>query len=198
MSERASAPWLGRGSVAAPASDEIARGELVRLRRKRAGDARNDYSWRSDPELSRFDAASPLRVTFEEFVKTYTDDLNHPNPFRRVFAIETLGGHHIGNVMYYNIDEPRGDAELGITIGDRRYWSQGYGADVVRTFINYLFFTAGFRRIYLNTLEWNVRAQRSFRNAGFRAVGISRRNFHSFITMEIRREWLRTPDSRGM
>jgi len=46
------------------------------------------------------------------------------------------------------------------------------------------------RRIYLNTLDWNLRAQRSFNKAGFVTIGTSRRGFHAFVTMEIRREWL--------
>ena len=173
--------------------DEIASGRLVRLRRKRLDDAEADYNWRRDPELARFDAAAPLRSSFQDFLITYTDDIRHPSPFRRVYAIEDMRGHHIGNVMYYNIDERRGEAELGITIGDKRYWNHGYGTDIVRTFLRFLFTEMNMRRIYLNTLDWNVRAQRSFRKAGFVPIGTNRRGFHTFITMEFRREWLDHP-----
>src|SRR5947209_3197456 len=123
--------------------DQVACGTLIRLRRKRISDAQTDFEWRRDAELARFDAASPLRTTFPEFLTTFADDLRYPSPFRRVFAIENLDGEHIGNVMYYNIDERRGEAELGITIGDRRFWGQGYGADAVRTFVRYLFEQVG-------------------------------------------------------
>jgi RimJ/RimL family protein N-acetyltransferase len=170
--------------------DEVACGRLIRLRRKRLGDAETDFDWRRDPELARFDAATPLRATFQDFLITYMDDIRYPSPFRRVFAIEAMDGSHIGNVMYYNIDERRGDAELGITIGDKRYWGHGYGTDAVQTFLRYVFTETGLKRIYLNTLDWNLRAQRSFRRAGFVPTGTSRRGFHSFITMEFRREWL--------
>ncbi|MFN8555874.1 MAG: GNAT family N-acetyltransferase [Dehalococcoidia bacterium] len=175
--------------------DEVASGTLVRLRRKRLDDARNDFDWRRDPELARFDAASPLRSAFQDFLSTYSDDLRYPNPYRRVFAIEDTGGRHIGNVMYYNIDERRGEAELGITIGDKRYWGQGYGTDAVRTFVRYLFSATSLNRIYLNTLDWNVRAQQAFQKAGFVVIAANRRGFHSFITMEIRRQWLTGEDA---
>jgi RimJ/RimL family protein N-acetyltransferase len=167
--------------------DEIACGSLVRLRRKRLSDAQTDFEWRRDPELARFDAAAPLRTSFQEFLTSYTDDLRYPSPFRRVFAFESMDGRHIGNVMYYNIDERRGEAELGITIGDRRFWGHGYGTDAVQTFLNYLFTETSLQRVYLNTLDWNVRAQRSFRKAGFRPIGTNRRGFHAFVTMEIHR-----------
>ena len=170
--------------------DLVAQGMLIRLRRKRLADAEDDFEWRRDPELARFDAAAPLRSSFDDFLTTFQDELRMPSPFRRVFAVEDAEGHHIGNVMYYNIDERRGEAELGITIGDKRYWNHGYGTDIVRTFLRYLFTEMNMRRIYLNTLDWNVRAQRAFQKAGFRFCGYNRRGPHSFVTMEARREWL--------
>jgi RimJ/RimL family protein N-acetyltransferase len=169
--------------------DVVASGRLVRLRRKRLSDAEDDYDWRRDPELARYDAASPLRSSFAEFLQSFQDELRVPSPFRRVFAVDDYDGEHIGNVMYYNIDERKGEAELGITIGRKHYWGQGYGSDIVRTFLAYLFGPCNMTRIYLNTLDWNVRAQRAFRKAGFRPCGTNRRGLHSFVTMECKREW---------
>jgi ribosomal-protein-alanine N-acetyltransferase len=164
--------------------DEIAVGEKTRLRRKRIADAPVDYAWRRDPELARFDAAAPLHTSYSEFLASYREDLDYPSPFRRVFAIEDLAGEHIGNVMYYNIDDQRREAELGVTIGDKRYWDRGYGRDAVRTFLRYLFEDVGLRRVYLNTLDWNTRAQHAFEAAGFQICGTNRRGVHSFVTME--------------
>lgn len=179
--------------------DEVARGQKVRLRRKRMDDAPLDYAWRRDPELARFDAASPLRSSYSDFLVTFRDDVEHPTPFRRVYAIEDLAGQHIGNVMYYNIDERRKEAELGITIGDKRFWSRGYGRDAVRTFLRHLFLDAGLERVYLNTLDWNERAQQSFLAAGFVQCGTNRRGIHSFITMEARSEtWLEQDGDSGL
>lgn len=169
--------------------DTVAVGRLVRLRRKRLSDAEDDYRWRCDPELAKFDAASPLRSSFRDFLTTFHDDLRFPSPFRRTLSVDTADGLHIGNVMYYNIDERKGEAELGITIGDKRFWAKGYGTDTVRTFLHHLFTEANMRRIYLNTLEWNVRAQHAFKNAGFRECGVNRRGFNTFVTMEALRDW---------
>jgi RimJ/RimL family protein N-acetyltransferase len=171
--------------------DEIARGEKVRLRRKRMDDAPADYAWRRDPELARFDAAAPLRSSYTDFLVTFREDVDYPTPFRRVYAIEELDGQHIGNVMYYNIDDRRKEAELGITIGDKRYWGRGYGRDTVRTFLRHLFTDGGLQRVYLNTLDWNLRAQQSFLAAGFVECGTTHRGGHNFITMEASRDgWL--------
>ncbi|KPJ49619.1 MAG: hypothetical protein AMJ38_03030, partial [Dehalococcoidia bacterium DG_22] len=99
-----------------------ARGRRVILRRKRLSDAKDDYAWRSDEDLARYDAVPALRLSFSDFVASLLVQFRYPDPARRSYAIEDESGRHIGNAMYYNLREAMGEAELGITIGDRRYW----------------------------------------------------------------------------
>jgi RimJ/RimL family protein N-acetyltransferase len=172
---------------------EVARGELVVLREKRLADAPDDYRWRTDVELARFDAARPFSASYPDYLSLYRDELSYPSPYRRSLAIEDMEGRHIGNAMYYNIDAIRREAEIGITIGEREYWSRGYGTDAVRTLVRHIVRVTGFRRIYLKTLEWNERAQKAFEKAGFRQCGRSRRGGNSFIVMELMAAWLETP-----
>ena len=169
---------------------EIARGQLVVLREKRLGDAHNDFRWRTDAELARFDAARPFGATYHDYLALFRDELTYPSPYRRSLAIEDVEGRHIGNAMYYNIDTIRREAEVGITIGERDYWGKGYGTDAVKTLVRVIFGATGFRRIYLKTLDWNERAQRSFEKAGFRVCGRSRRGGNAFIVMEFMSAWL--------
>jgi len=56
-------------------------------------------------------------------------------------------------------------------------------------FMRYLWDTTPFRILFLHTLDWNERAQRSFRKAGFAAVARVIRGDDVFIRMEARREW---------
>jgi RimJ/RimL family protein N-acetyltransferase len=169
---------------------EVARGELVVLREKRLGDAPNDFGWRSDTELARYDAARPFTASYNDYLALYRDELLYPSPHRRSLAIEDAEGRHIGNAMYYNIDTVRREAEIGITVGNRDYWGRGYGTDAVKTLVRHVLRTTGFRRVYLKTLDWNVRAQRSFEKAGFRICGRSRRGGNAFIAMEYMAAWL--------
>ena len=184
------------------------RSQRVALRGKRLEDAPEDYAWRTDEELSRLDAAPPLRMPYEEFLRALSGELRYSVPWSKRFAIDTLEGKHIGNCMYYDIDTVRGEAELGIMIGEREYWSQGYGTEAVTCLLDHIFLTTPLRRIYLHTLDWNLRAQRCFEKCGFRAVRKVRRMGYNFILMEqLRDEWearqLRDveegaePDSRG-
>ncbi len=167
----------------------VARGSQVVLRQKRLADAPHDYAWRSDLGLVRYDAASPIRMPYAEFLVTYTAELMRPPVARRVVAIDDLHGRHIGNAMYYNIDFGRREAEVGITIGEPAYWGRGYGAEAVGLLVDHIFTETSLTRLYLHTLDWNLRAQRSFARAGFRDCGRARRGGHRFHVMEVRREW---------
>ncbi|MBI2907285.1 MAG: GNAT family N-acetyltransferase [Chloroflexi bacterium] len=164
------------------------KGEKVILREKRLEDAADDYRWRTDPELARLDAASSMRSTFSDYLVSYAEELRYPTLWQERFAIDTLDGKHIGNCMYFDIDEKKKQAELGILIGDREYWDKGYGADAICTLLDYIFSATEVERIYLHTLEWNVRAQKSFAKCGFAACGRSQRGGHRFVVMEVFRD----------
>ena len=173
------------------------RGAKVILRAKRKEDAEQDYIWRSDPELARLDAAYPLTMSFERYLKIFQDQLRYPTPGSQHFSTDTIDGKFIGNCMYYDLDSVNMQAELGIVIGDRDYWSNSYGYDAVTTLLDYMFTEKMMKRVYLHTLEWNTRAQRCFEKSGFTPVKMVRRMSQDFILMEVLREdWLATSEER--
>lgn len=166
---------------------ELARGQLIILRAKTLDDAQQDYAWRRDPELATFDAARPYFGSFYDYMAIVRDELNYPSPYRRTIAAVSLEGVHVGNVMYYNTDVQRREAEIGVTIGMREYWGRGYGTDLIATFVRYMFETMDLDRVHLKTLDWNLRAQRCFEKVGFQPYGTSKRGEYSFVLMEILR-----------
>jgi RimJ/RimL family protein N-acetyltransferase len=175
----------------------VLQGAKVILRDKRIEDAEQDYIWRSDQELAKLDAAYPLTMTFDRYLKMFQDQLKYPTPGSHHFATETLDGKFIGNCMYYDLDSVNLEAELGIVIGDREYWSNAYGYDAVTTLLDYVFNEKELKRVYLHTLEWNNRAQRCFEKSGFVAVKPVRRLSHDFILMEVLREdWFEKAEER--
>jgi len=174
--------------VTAVVDGELARGQVIVLRKKTIADAEQDYQWRCDPELATFDAAHPFGGSLREYLSIFGDELKYPSPYRRTLAVEDMGGRHIGNVMYYNVDYSRRETEIGVTIGIKDKWGRGMGTDLIKTFVSHLLDTTILDRVYLKTLDWNVRAQRCFEKAGFRRYGTSRRGEYNFILMEITRD----------
>lgn len=181
-------------------SDMVLEGKKVRLRPKEWRDVQHDYEWSRDPELARLDATSPVTLTLQEYIAGYEEELRRPSQGRYRFAIETLDGQHIGNCMFYDLSEINKQTELGILIGERAYWDKGYGSEATCLLLDHIFKTTDVQKVYLHTLEWNVRAQKGFQKCGFVDQGRRQRDGYYFVLMEVTREqWQRlsnrSPDS---
>ena len=181
-------PWSRDENKELPMVNE--EGEKVRVREKRVEDIRNEYTWRVDPELSRLDATRPMTMSYEDFFRYSKEEMQFPNYRSKRLAVETLEGVHIGNIMYYDLNMQNSQAELGIMIGDKGYWSSGYGTDTVNTMLRHLFTILELDRVYLHTLSWNYRAQASFAKSGFKLVRNVKKGGQDFILMEVlRSDW---------
>jgi RimJ/RimL family protein N-acetyltransferase len=89
------------------------------------------------------------------------------------FTIEADDGVPIGDVGLLAI-HPCGRAELSILIGERAYWSRGYGGDAIRTLVDFGFGELGLRRITLIADADNARGIRCYERCGFRHEGVLR------------------------
>jgi len=101
------------------------------------------------------------------------------------YSIEVLSGKHIGICTLYNWTHE--EVQLGIRIGNRDYWSKGYGAEAVSILINYWLNTLDTPRLWLKVLPENIRAIRCYEKCGFAHVGMIELSGYNFLVMEIRR-----------
>jgi RimJ/RimL family protein N-acetyltransferase len=83
------------------------------------------------------------------------------------FAIETKDGVHIGSTGLHGASPENRAAELGIMIGEKAYWSKGYGTDALATLVRFAFEEMNLNRIELHVFDFNQRAQASYRRCGF-------------------------------
>ena len=161
------------------------KGNKVIIRPKKPSDAENDYRWQTDPELSALDAMAPSTMSYREFYLEYIKWLRHPYAGRITLGVDTPEGKHIGNCVYYNIDEVNKETEIGIMIGNRDYWSKGYGTDTISTLIDYIFRNLKFKRVYLKTLEHNLHAQKCFQQCGLAPCGYREQEGYKFLLMDL-------------
>ncbi len=73
----------------------------------------------------------------------------------------------IGSCGFGKIDWCNRNVEIGINIGEKSYWNQGYGTEAVRLLLQHGFNTLNLHRIFLRVLETNPRAIRAYEKAGF-------------------------------
>jgi len=64
-----------------------------------------------------------------------------------VLTIGTKEGAVIGNIGLHRIDYRNGTTHIGIMIGDKNYWKQGFGYDAEMTLLKYAFCTLNLRKI---------------------------------------------------
>lgn len=164
----------------------IISGEKIRLRPRRIDDAADEFRWRTDIELCLLDAATPLELTYADFLERYLIELEYPG-LSHTMAVETMKGKHIGSCSIFNFDFLAGNVEVGLMIGEKEYWSRGYGSDALKTLVQYIFQVSDIRLILLRTLDWNRRAQVCFSKCGFSSCGTMSKDGYNFIVMELKR-----------
>jgi len=92
---------------------------------------------------------------------------------------------HIGNCAIYNIDFPQCEAQIGIMIGERKYWNKGYGQKTMQQLIKYVQSEYNeIMRLYLHTRSDNIRAIRCFEKSGFHHSGSLLKGGVEFLIME--------------
>ena len=147
-------------------------GKRVRLRTMEKEDLPTFIRWFNDLEVRRnLDMVQPLSMGQEE--KWYADMLNRPvDEHPLCIEIKQEGGWVlIGNLGFMHIDQHDRSAEIGISIGEKQFWNQGYGTDVMRLMVGHGFENLNFNRIYLHVFETNPRGKRCYEKAGFSVDG---------------------------
>lgn len=149
-------------------------GGKVRLRPIKREDLPCYVEWFADPEVRRYLAVyMPFSLTQEErWYEGLQERLERGDDV--LLAIETAEGVHIGNVGLHSINWKDRSTELGIVIGEKAYWNQGYGTDAIRTLLGLAFREMNLHRVFLRTDVDNARGIRCYEKAGFRREGTLR------------------------
>jgi len=77
----------------------------------------------------------------------------------------------IGRCMLFSVNQVDRNAMLGICIGEKEYWSKGFGADAIRLLLDYAFNLLNLNSIMLGTFAFNQRAIACYKKVGFKEIG---------------------------
>ena len=150
-------------------------GKRIRLRAIEKADLEKFVEWLNDPEvIDGLLLYSPLSMANEE--AWFENMLQRPSD-EQPMVIEANDGTDwvmLGNCGFFRIDWRCRSAEVGIFIGNKSHWNQGYGTDAMKLLVDYGFSTLNLNRIMLDVYETNLRAIRSYEKAGFKHEGRKR------------------------
>ena len=89
-----------------------------------------------------------------------------------VFSIVDLETDQaIGRCLFFNVDAVNRTAMLGIVIGEKSRWDQGYGREAVSLLLDYGFNLLNLNSVMLGTFSFNERAIRCYEKVGFKLIG---------------------------
>lgn len=174
-------------------------GKRVRLRAVEKEDLPHYVTWLNDPEVRKgLSAYLPFSQAAEE--KWY-EELQKKPPYEQSMAIEIQpeeGGEWIfvGGCGLFDFDWRVRQAEVGIHIGEKKYWNQGFGTRVMRLLLKHGFETLNLNRVSLRVLGNNPRAISAYEKTGFVREGTLREShFHEgeyvniHLMSVLRSEW---------
>jgi RimJ/RimL family protein N-acetyltransferase len=148
----------------------IAAGKRVIIRHLNRNDLRKIKAWFRNTEL----VSLAFGVHGDDvMLKKIADDYYREIYWwqKNALGIDSLDGETIGFMKYTLREDHELRAKVGILIGERGFWANGYGSEAMRMFLAYLFDQHRVDRVELDTAEFNKRAQRSFEKCGFRRLG---------------------------
>jgi len=152
------------------------KGNKVQLREARRSDLQHFLKWFNDPEVTQY-LAMYLPMT-EMAEQKFIEELGTTRVgTMAMFVIEAVEGDApkpIGNTALSQISAKDHSAMFGIAVGEKDYWSRGYGTEAARLIIKYGFEQLNLHRIGSGALSFNERSIRMHLRLGFKEEGRER------------------------
>ncbi len=127
-------------------------------------------SWLNDREVTKFMEERNFPCTIQDIRKFY-EEMNRSKTDVLLAIVDKKKDLHIGNIKLGGINWAHRFGELGIMIGEKRYWGKGYGQDACKVLLKYAFERLNMNKIFLGTYAAHKSAIRSYKKAGFRIEG---------------------------
>jgi RimJ/RimL family protein N-acetyltransferase len=174
--------------------------ERIRLRAAEKEDITTFLRWINDPDvtenlmmvapMSRFEEEqwyeSMMKRPANEHVLVIQLRAQSPNDDDRI----------IGTCQFFNIDWRNRSSEIGIMIGEKSFWDQGFGSETMGLLLKHGFSTLNLHRIWLRVYAKNKRGIRAYEKAGFRHEGSLReahyqhsQYYHVHLMSVLKHEW---------
>lgn len=154
-------------------------GERILLRKLGVPDVTDAYEqWMNDSEVTRYlesRFARHSKESIEEYVRRLDDDPE--NLLLAIVVTET--GQHIGNLKLGPVNQHHNHADLGILIGEKSSWGNGYATEAISLVTEYAFEKLQLHKVTAGCYDVNDGSRRAFAKAGFSEEGLRKEQYLS-------------------
>jgi RimJ/RimL family protein N-acetyltransferase len=147
-------------------------GKRIYLRKVCSGDVSKVYcGWMNDPVVNKY-----LESRFRHHsLKTLKKDVRNIQSDKRnlFFAIILKDNNrHIGNIKLGPINKIHRFADIGILIGEKDCWGQGYAVEAIHLLVSYAFRKLNLHKVTAGCYAPNKGSIKAFKKVGFLQEGI--------------------------
>ena len=164
-------------------------GERIYLSPISMDDAEVFTKWMNDFNVTAYTGRSSRLMTIECEKVWLNSALNSCEPLFSIIKLEN--DELIGNISLMKIDNIRRTATLGIMIGEDENRSKGYGTESIKLLLDYGFNYLNLNNIMLEVFNFNERAIKAYKKAGFKEIGRRREayflngNYYDEVYMDV-------------
>jgi len=147
-------------------------GKKIYLRPLNIEDLKKGYLyWINNPEVNTFIMAARVPTPYVKLKEYYEKVTASHNDVMFAIVIKKTD-KYIGNIKLGNIDWINRSAEVGRFIGEKRYWSKGYGTEALKLLMDYAFNTLNLNRICNRIVIDNIASIKSCEKLGMKKEGV--------------------------
>lgn len=140
-------------------------GPRLTLRAITHDDLANFVTWFNDVEVT-VHLATFMPMTEEDEMDWY-ESQRRDRSVLNLSMVVRAENKHIGSIGLRAINHHLQSAELGIVIGDKSCWGQGYGQEALHLLLDFAFRQMNLHRIYLRVDASHEAGKRCYQKVGF-------------------------------
>jgi len=125
-------------------------------------------SWMNDYEVVKFTNSKLKKYTIEDLKAYVRNMLTSNNDYLFGIFVE---GEHIGNLKIGFINWINRNGELGIIVGDKKYWGKGIATKSIKLGVDFAFNYLNLFKIKAGMIDCNKGSYKAFLQNGFKEIG---------------------------
>ena len=130
-------------------------------------DAEKFTKWLNDLEVTQYITLYP-RIINVQNEKGILEKIAKEHNYS---IIDIKTNELLGNCGFLSMDNLNQTSEIGIFIGNKEFWSKGYGTEALSLLIDYGFKALNLHNISLRVISFNTRAIKAYEKIGFKIIG---------------------------
>jgi len=131
-------------------------------------------AWLNDPETVKYSENRHKTHTLET-CRQYTENFKDSPSYIWAITLKDTG-EHVGNINAH-VNSVNSIADVGIIIGEKEYWGQGYASEAWNGVIDFILNDARIRKVTAGTMSENEGMLKIMRKSGMVDDGVRKRHY---------------------